>query len=70
MGAPLYREATSYAKAPTRQISRAAEAANNSVDAAEVKRGARLGYAITLRQLYAMIKPARGRPRSQTACRT
>ena len=59
MSAPLYRETTDYVWALTRQIDRVAEAAS-SIDAAGVKRGARLGllrYAIALRQLYAMVRP-------------
>lgn len=59
MAAPLYRETTDYVWALTRQIDRVAEAAS-SIDAAGVRRGARLGllrYAIALRQLYAMVKP-------------
>ncbi|NOZ89487.1 MAG: hypothetical protein GXO15_06140 [Crenarchaeota archaeon] len=59
MAAPLYRETTDYVWALTRQIDRVAEAAS-SIDAAGVKRGARLGllgYAIALRQLYTMVKP-------------
>jgi len=59
LSAPLYRETTDYVWALTRQIDRVAEAAS-SIDAAGVKRGARLGllrYAIALRQLYAMVRP-------------
>ena len=59
MGALLYRETTDYVWALTKQIDRMAEAAS-SIDAAGVKRGARLGllrYAVALRQLYAMVKP-------------
>jgi hypothetical protein len=59
LSAPLYRETTDYVWALTRQIDRVAEAANG-IDAAGVKRGARLGllrYATALRQLYVMVKP-------------
>ncbi len=59
MSAPLYRETMDYVWALTRQIDRIAEAASG-IDAAEVKRGVRLGllrYAIALRQPYAMVRP-------------
>ncbi len=59
MSTPLYRETTDYVWALTRQIDRVAEAAS-SIDAAGVKRSARLGllrYAVALRQLYAMVRP-------------